>query len=162
MKMSGRSLFYVASVILGMVLFTHYSSAGGGRGKPSEAIAMVKRTKALYVKHGFAKVVDFVNNGLRGTRDRDLYVFITHVDGWMAAHPFKALRGLNIKDIRDSNDVSYYRQQTNALKHPDKKGWARYTLANPVTQRLEKKKSYLEYLNKEYYLGVGVYERGDN
>ncbi len=38
-------------------------------------------------------------------------------------------------------------------------GWTEYDWPNPITKRIDAKQSYIESLNSEYFVAVGVFKR---
>lgn len=142
------------------------------RGTPAEAIAMVKSVKRMFHQVGAEKTIKAVNARSHGFRKRDLYPFIVHVDGWMAAHFFPPIRGLNIKrlegaresttDLGEKKGVDLFKEWMRVLRSPAKKGWVNYIYFNPVTKKNEDKSSYMEWLGRDFFVGVGVYGKVQN
>ncbi len=142
------------------------------RGTPAEAIAMVKSVKQMFRRAGAEKTIKAVNARSHGFRNRDLYPFIMHVDGWMVAHFFTPIRGLNLKrlegaredttDLGEKKGVDLYKEWMRVLQSPSKKGWVNYIYFNPVTKQNEDKSSYMEWLNSNFFVGVGVYGKVQN
>lgn len=132
------------------------------RGTPEEAIAMVKRVKQMYYRDGPEKTFIAVNARATGFRKADLYPFIVHVDGWMAAHFLVSLRGLKFNENLDRNGKVIFKQFMKVVRSPRKKGWANYAYFNPVTKKIGDKSAYIEMLDNEFFVAVGVYGKVEN
>ncbi len=128
------------------------------RGTPEEAIAMVKKVKRMYGTLGPEKTFAAVKKLSHGLRDRDLYPYIVHFDGYMAAHFIPALRGLNFVDHTDMTGRYFFRKMIQVLKTKGK-GWASYSFPNPITKKVEEKSTYVEALDREYFVGVGIFSK---
>lgn len=126
------------------------------RGTPQEAIAMVKRVKQMYRTLGPAKTLAAVSKLSNNLRDRDLYPYVVHFDGWMAAHFLGSLRGLNFSDHTDSRGRHFFKLMTKVAGTKGK-GWVTYSFPNPVTKKVEEKSCYIERLDNEFFVAVGVY-----
>ncbi|MGH1349865.1 MAG: cache domain-containing protein [Methyloligellaceae bacterium] len=128
------------------------------RGTPEEAIAMVRKVKRMYSTIGPEKTFLAVKKLSHGLRDRDLYPYIVHFDGYMAAHFIPALRGLNFVDHTDMTGRYFFRNMITVLKTKGK-GWASYSFPNPITKKVEEKSAYVERLDNEYFVGVGIFSK---
>ncbi len=128
------------------------------RGTPEEAIAMVKKVQRMYTTLGPEKTFQAVKKLSHGLRDRDLYPYIVHFDGYMAAHFIPALRGLNFVDHTDMTGRYFFRNMIKVLKTKGR-GWASYSFPNPITKKVEEKSAYVEPLDKEYFVGVGIFSK---
>ncbi len=132
------------------------------RGTPDQAIAMVKRVKQMFYREGPEKTFKAVNARATGFRKADLYPFIVHVDGWMAAHFLVSLRGLKFNENLDRNGKVIFKQFMKVVRSPRKKGWANYAYFNPVTKKIGDKSAYIEMLDNEFFVAVGVYGKVEN
>lgn len=128
------------------------------RGTPEEAIAMVKKVKRMYTTVGPEKTFKAVSTLSSGLRDRDLYPYIVHVDGWMAAHFIGSLRGLNFIEHTDMRGRFFFKNMMKVVRTKGR-GWANYTFPNPVTKKVEEKSAYIERLDNEYFVAVGVFTK---
>ena len=125
------------------------------RGTRKEAISMVKTVKQMFFKKGAEATFNAVTS--RKFQDRDLYPFIIGMDGVEAAHGvLKALNGKNILNMQDADGRYLIKDFINVVKAKGK-GWVDYKWPNPVTGKVDKKSSYLERINSEYFVGVGIY-----
>ncbi len=155
--------FYRISIIALLSLFAANITsayAKSKRGTPEEAIAMVNRVIKMAREEGLEKTFTAVSNLTHGFRDRDLYPFVMHISGYMAAHPLHSLRGLDINDMRDATGRYFFRNMISAIKK-NGRGWAGYQYPNPVTKAIEEKATFVKSINKEYFVGVGIFKKTD-
>ncbi len=141
---------------------TTASAQASKRGTPEEAIAMVKQVKKMFRTQGPEKTFQAVNARSDGFKSKDLYPFIVHVDGWMAAHFLVSLRGLKFNENQDRNGKIIFEQFMKVVRRPGSKGWANYAYSRPGTQKIEDKSAYIEMLDKEFFVAVGVYGKVTN
>ncbi len=145
-------------ILLSIVLLSPAASAQiKKRGTPEEAIAMVKRVKKMFNTIGPEKTFIAVNKRSDGLKKGDLYPFIVHVDGWMAAHFLVSLRGLKFNENLDRNGKVIFKQFMKVVRRPGSKGWATYAYFNPVKKKIEDKNTYIEMLDREFFVCVGIY-----
>jgi cytochrome c len=126
-------------------------------GTKDEAVAMVKRVKAMFSKDGpdatFKAVSDKSNAEFH---DRDLYPFIYDASGICVAHGARAaLIGKNLIDLKDQ-DGKYLIHELLDIANGHGSGWVDYKWPNPLTNKIEDKSSYVEKMG-DYVVGVGVY-----
>ncbi len=152
-------VFFVTLLLAVITSCTAMSSTQKAiRGTPEEAIAMVHKVIKMAKRKGLEKTFQAVSNLTHGFKDRDLYPFIMHVDGYMAAHPLHSLRGLDIRDMQDAKNRYFFRNMIRAIKK-NGKGWAEYQYPNPVTKQLEEKATYVKSIDSEYFVGVGIFQK---
>lgn len=132
------------------------------RGTPEQAIAMVKKVKKMFRTQGAEKTFRAVNDRSHGFKQGDLYPFIAHTDGWIAAHFLVSLRGLKFNENRDRNGKVIFQQFMKVVRSPGSKGWANYAYYNPRAKKIEDKSSYIEMLDSEFFVCVGVYGKVQN
>lgn len=128
-------------------------------GSKGEAIAMVKRVKVMFEKEGARKTFKAVTEQKPTFKDRDLYPFIYDLKGINVAHGVKeVLVGKNLLELRDGENVPLIKLMVKAAKNKGY-GWVDYKWPNPVTGNLTAKSAYIEKLGKDYFVGVGVYQK---
>jgi cytochrome c len=129
-------------------------------GTKEEAVAMVHRAQEMFKKEGSEatfKAVDDPSN--KEFHDRDLYPFIYTFSLLCVAHGARpALIGKNLADFRDMDGKYPGREMVHILQEAPS-GWVDYKFVNPVNKKVEDKSAYVEKLNDEYFVGVGVYEQ---
>jgi TRAP transporter TAXI family solute receptor len=135
------------------------SPAGAAEfGSREEAVAMVKRVQAKVKKDGLEATYKAVNAGAKEFKDRDLYVFIIDFTGMEFANGgVPAVIGKNVIDLRDQ-DGKYLVRGLIDLARDRGSGWYDYRWINPVTKTVEEKSSYIERLNHDILIGVGIYK----
>ncbi len=147
----------IVSLILS--LFTLSASAQVvKRGTRDEAVQIVQKVKRMWQAIGPQKTLDAVNKLTNNLRNKDLYPFIGHVDGYLAGHYFQSLRGINQMEGKDQRDRYVFRNFIKMVKTKGK-GWVSYDWPNPITKRIDAKETYLEAINSEYFIGVGVFKK---
>jgi cytochrome c len=123
-----------------------------------EAVAMVHRVHEKFEKEGPEATFKAVNDpSTKEFHDRDLYPFIYTLSGICVAHGARpALMGKNLIDLKDQ-DGKYLIRELAAVANGPGSGWVDYKWPNPITNKIEDKTSYVEKLDTDYFVGVGVY-----
>ncbi len=155
----------ILTIIVALFSFTNnsvYAQTSGAkkakRGTPQEAIAMVKRVKRMYRTIGPEKTLRAVSKLTHNLRDRDLYPYVVHMEGFMAAHFLSSLRGLSFREHTDSRGRPFFKLMMKVAGTKGK-GWVTYSFPSPVTKKVEEKSAYLERLDKDFFVAVGVYAK---
>ncbi|MBO6549206.1 MAG: cache domain-containing protein [Rhizobiales bacterium] len=127
------------------------------RGTPSEAIAMAKDVIKKFKNDGLEKTLHTVNH-TQIFRDRDLYAFIMNNEGVIAAHGvLQALVGKNIIRLVDGDGKLMIQEFVDVMK-VKRTGWVDYKWPNFVTGKLDFKSTYLERMDENHFVGVGIYQ----
>ncbi|MGH1352423.1 MAG: cache domain-containing protein [Methyloligellaceae bacterium] len=147
----------IAGLILSL-LSVSVSAQVVKRGTREEAVEIVKKVKRMWQTIGPQKTLDAVNKLTNNLKNKDLYPFIGHVDGYLAGHYFQSLRGINQMEGKDQRDKYVFRSFIKMVKS-NGKGWVSYDWPNPITKRIDAKETYLEAINSEYFVGVGVFKK---
>jgi signal transduction histidine kinase len=133
-----------------VMLLTQCSYASAGEyGNKDEAVAMVERVKAMFVRDGADTTFQAVSDkSVANFHDRDLYPFIYDLRGICVAHGARpALIGKNL--------VYLIREMIDTANGPGS-GWVNYKWPNPINNKIEDKTSYIAKMG-DYFVGVGVY-----
>lgn len=147
----------VSCVIL-ITLAPVSSAQTAKRGTKEEAVAIAKKVKELWRTIGPEKSINAVNRLTHNLRNKDLYPWIGHIDKYIVAHYFHAVRGLRYPD--DSNGpLGKIMPSMVKIAKTKKAGWQQYYWPNPVTKNVEIKESYILSLDNEYFVAVGVFRR---
>lgn len=143
-------------VVTLLVLIASTAPAGQKAGTRDEAIAIVENGAALLREAGPARLIEAVNAGEDGFRDRDLYLFVLGPDQKIIAHAFdKGRIGLSASELYDGDGQPYGKL---ILKLANDKGqWVSYRIHNPMTGRVAKKSTFVQRVG-DYILGCGFYE----
>lgn len=142
-----KKLFVVAAAIASLAA-TVTAHAAGERGTPEEAKALVGKAIAYFNTHGEAKALAALNDPTGEFIDRDLYVFVHDDQGiYYAIAPKPAFIGKNLSEVRDANGKYIVKEQLEKLKTADSM-WQEYDWQNPVSGKIEHKKTYCEKVGK--------------
>jgi signal transduction histidine kinase len=147
-------------VILLVAAFFSASTAKAASefGTKEEAVAMVHRVQELFKREGAEATFKAVSDpSTKEFHDRDLYPFIYDFSLTCFAHGARpALIGKNLADFKDMDGKYPGREMVRILKGAQN-GWVDYKFVNPVNNKIEDKSAYVEKLNDEFFVGVGVY-----
>lgn len=136
-----RLLATIACALVG--LLSLHAAADADRGTPAEAEALVKKAIAYYKKNGREKSMNEFSRSPGPFVDRDLYVTVLTMQADSLAHINPKMRGRNTMDYRDPDGKFPIRERTEIAKR-DGKGWQEFKFVNPVTMKIEIKKTYFE------------------
>lgn len=124
--------------------------ADGEHGTKEEAVAMTKRAVSDIKSQGAEKVYTNITAKEKPYNDRDLYVIVYDSSGNVLAHGSNsALVGKNLSKL----SYVYERIEKMKLGQPF---WQEYSFTNPVTKKIEPKKTYCEVVT-ETAICVGYY-----
>lgn len=133
------------------------SWAGPERGSSAEAVAMVKKVIEDIKKNGRDKVIQDVQSQNQRYKDRDLYVFISNMDGVTLANGNNPkLAGKNLNDIRDADGKPMGKERFEIARGKGK-GWQDYRWPDPITKEIRRKSVYLEKI-EDLIVSCGVYK----
>ncbi|MGE5492533.1 MAG: cache domain-containing protein [Actinomycetota bacterium] len=137
----------LATTILSLAIGTP-ALAAGERGTPDEAKSLVKKAIAHFKAHGQEKTMAALNDPKGAFIDRDLYVFVHDDEGiYFAIAPKPTFIGKNMTEVKDANGKYIVKDQIEKLKTADSM-WQEYDWQNPVTGKIEHKKTYCEKVGK--------------
>jgi cytochrome c len=135
---------FLKAVSLMMVIVMSGLAYGAERATPDEAMAMVQKTIAAMKANGVEKTIAEINSLSQQFRDRDLYISVMDMKGFLIAHGAnKRMQGIDIIDLKDIDGKVYIRQRLDVLKTKDR-GWQDYKFVNPVTKQIEQKTMYFQ------------------
>lgn len=131
--------------------------AASDRGTADEAVAMVKRVIGDMKKDGKEKVIHEVQTGSARYKDRDLYVFISGMDGVTRANGINPkIAGKNLNDIKDADGKAIGKERFEIARTKGK-GWQDYRWPDPQTKEIRKKSTYLEKY-EDMIVSCGIYK----
>jgi len=123
----------------------------GDRGTPDEAKALVKKAVAFFKANGKDKTMAALNDPKGAFIDRDLYVFVHDEKGiYYAIAPKPAFIGKDMTGVKDANGKLIVKEQIDALKDAPNM-WQEYDWQNPVSGKIEHKKTYCEKENMFHF-----------
>lgn len=129
------------------------------RGTAAEAEAMVKKAVAYVKANGRAKAAEEFTNGT-SFKDRDLYISYFELNGKYLAHGANPkLVGKDLIGLKDPNGKLIVQMFVDLAKTKGK-GWTdSYQFRDPLTDKLADKVFYLERIDENTALGVGIYKK---
>lgn len=143
---SGIRRFVALSAILA-VFASPLAMAAGERGTPDEAKNLVKKAIAFFKANGKDKAIAALNDPKGQFIDRDLYVFVHDDKGiYYAIAPKPAFLGKDMSGVKDANGKLIVQEQIDTLKTAPNM-WQEYDWQNPVSGKIEHKKTYCEKLD---------------
>ena len=123
----------------------------------AEAEAMVKKGVAYIKANGKDKGYSEITNKNSEFHDRDLYLYVTRLDGINLAHGTNAkMVGKDTSELKDLDGKAYVRERLDLAKTKTS-FWQDYKYTNPVTKKPEPKSAYCERLDDALVCG-GIYK----
>ncbi len=145
-----------AFTIIGALAATSATSAiADDRGTPDQAKVLVEKAAAHFKDVGVDKALADFNNPTGGYQDKDLFVFVYAADGKILCVPgIPALVGRDANALKDVDGKEFGKMIIAAAVGGG--GWSEYRMTNPVTKKVEPKKTYAMEAG-DYVLGAGAY-----
>lgn len=128
-----------------------------GKGTAKEAKAMVEKAVAYYKANGQEKAFAEFNNPGGKFVDRDLYVWVTTMQGKVIAHGAnEKLIGKDLYNLKDTDGKQFIKEIVDKAKVSNN-GWVDYKWTNPVSKKVEQKSIYFEKFNNLVFV-CGCYK----
>lgn len=129
------------------------------KGTAEEATEMANQAVAVYENEGLdaliAAVMDKSNTDFHY---RDLYVFVSEIDGDLLAHGANpGLVGRDLGALVDANGKPFVQEMIEIARNVGE-GWVDYVWSNPKTKKMEPKSTRILRFGEKYYVGVGIYK----
>lgn len=138
------------------VMLVSAAAFADDRGTLDEAKAMAEKASAHMMEVGPEKAMADFNDPKGGYQDRDLYVWVYTADGKIVCIPgIPALLNRDATTLKDG-DGKEYGKAVLEIARTTGKGWLDLRITNPVTKKIEAKRSYV-IKTGDYILGVGAY-----
>ncbi len=148
--------FSVVLLTVGILLSSALLSYAG-EGKEKQAQEMVQKAIAYIKEVGREKALAEISNKKGRFTVKDTYVFVNKLDGTVLAHgQFPQWVGKNHMDIKDESQTKFVKQMIELVKKSDS-GWVSYDFMNPVTKKVQKKRTYVEKY-QDIVVGCGYYQ----
>lgn len=131
-----------------------------GAGTPDEAKAMALAGYEYVQEHGLDKGIEEFKNPNGQFIDRDLYIFVFNIEtGVMEGHGVKqSLVGKDVMAMRDADGKFFFREMKEVIEASSNgEGWVEYKWPNPVTKKIEAKKTFLKRTVGNSVIGSGAY-----
>lgn len=126
------------------------------QGSADEAIALVERAVALWERSEESDFLANITDPGNGFFDRDLYVFVLHVDGtYLAFGGNPAKIGTRVQDLPGTDGQGLLDAIVQRANQGP--GWVEYNIANPSTGEINGKMSFVRRLG-DLYVGCGIYK----
>ncbi|MBC3812450.1 cache domain-containing protein [Undibacterium aquatile] len=138
-------------------LFISQSVMAAEHGTQQEAEALVKKAIAYLKANGQEKALAEFNNPKGSFVDRDLYIWVTELNGKALAHGANArLVGKDLRSLRDVDNKAFVEEVLAGVATKGK-GWVDYKWPNPTTKAIEQKSTYYEKAG-DLVFACGVYK----
>ena len=152
----------ILTMMLGLVASVISSSAMAELGTADEAVAMTKSAVAYAKEHGIDGLIAQVNNQddkMFRQDSKGLYVFVYDMNGTcLALGPKPVLVGKSLIEMKDVKGTPIIKGLIEVVNTKGK-GWFDYYFPNPATGLTAEKSSYVEKLDENTWLGVGIYKQ---
>jgi signal transduction histidine kinase len=148
---------------VGIILFFLFASLQNtmvlAADSQEQAIALVASGKAYLKENGREKAfAEFSNPTNKQFHIGDLYLFVYDSKGTTLAHgATPRMIGKNVIDMKDI-DGKYLIKDFIEVTNTKGKGWVDYKWPNPVTKAIQQKSSYVEKVDNDLIIGVGIYK----
>jgi cytochrome c len=149
-----------ASLAIGRALALAAAVATGGAAaqgvKTEHAVALVKKSVAYIKSNGRDMTVAEINNTQGQFRNRDLYLTINKLDGFVLADAAdQKMVGLAMLDLKDVDEKLYMRERLEMAK-TRRSFWQEFKSINPANRKVEPMKMYCERAEELVICG-GIY-----
>lgn len=150
----------VGAFIAAFLLLSPLAGNAAERGSAAEAKALVEKAVAKVKTDGPKAAFAAFESKDGGFVDRDLYIFVFDFEGKILSHgASKNLIGQNFvtQQIKDADGKVFAAEFIEVAKTKGE-GWVDYKWANPVTQAVEPKSSFVKKVDDTMLLGCGFYK----
>ena len=150
----------VGTFIAAFLLLSPLAGNAAERGSGAEAKALVEKAVAKIKTDGPKAAFAAFENKDGGFVDRDLYIFVFDFEGKVLSHgASKNLIGQNLvtQQMKDADGKVFAAEFVEVAKTRGE-GWVDYKWANPVTQAVEPKSSFVKKVDDTMLLGCGFYK----
>ena len=146
-----RTVVGVLLVAVFVVFTAHLSQAA----TPEDAKAMAEKAVAFWKANGKDKAVAEFNNPKGQFVKGDLYVVVQDFQGGVAAHGGnQGLVGKSLFDQKDPSTGKLFVQEMIEVAKTKGSGWVDYDWINPVSKKMQPKRSWIIRLEGENYFVI--------
>ena len=132
-------------MMLALLAVVPLNSAFADPPTQDQVVATVKNAIAFYKANGRAKALVELNNKDGQFAKGEDYVDVHDLKGVCVAHPTSPeVVGTNRLEQKDLNGKAWIKDIIDATKKGDTSGWISYVRKNPVSGRMQDKRSYWE------------------
>jgi cytochrome c len=144
-------------MLLALFMALPLNSARADPPTQDQVVATVKSAIAFYKANGREKALAELNNKNGQFAKGENYVDVHDLKGVCLAHPTSPeVVGTNRLEQKDLNGKYWIKDIIEATKKGDTSGWISYVRKNPVTGRMQDKRSYWE-LHDGLIFKAGLY-----
>lgn len=144
-------------MLLVLLVALPFNSAFADPPTQDQVMATVKKAIAFYKANGRAKALAEFNNKDGQFAKGEDYVDVHDLSGVCLAHPTSPeVVGTNRLEQKDLNGKFWIKDIIDATKKGDTSGWISYVRKNPVTGKMQDKRSYWE-LHDGLIFKAGLY-----
>jgi cytochrome c len=131
-------------------------SLASAASEDAKAVKMVNDAIEFFKTHGKDKTFAEIMNKKGRFHDGELYVFVYDLNGNMMAHGQDAsLVGTNRLNVTDPSGKQYVKERLALIKEKGE-GWQTYQYKNPISGKVENKKTFVKKFD-DFIFGAGVY-----
>jgi cytochrome c len=132
-------------LMLALLVALPLNSAFANAPTQDEVVATVKKAIAFYKANGRSKALAEFNSKDGPFAKGENYVDVHDLNGVCVAHPTSPeVVGTNRLEQKDLNGKYWIRDIIEATRKGDTSGWSSYVKKNPVTGKMQDKRSYWE------------------
>jgi cytochrome c len=141
-----RSSFVTVVVALVVIAFAGITQAA----TLEEAKAMSEKAAAFWKANGKEKAIAEFNNSKGQFVKGELYIVCHDFSGLVLAHGVNpTLVGKNLYEQKDPNQGRYFVKEEIEIAKTKGSGWISYSWNNPVTKKMQAKKSWVQRIEGE-------------
>ena len=152
MKKVVMGIALVTCMVFGVTLMAQASTL-------EEAKALAEKAAAFMKANGKDKAIAEFNNPKGQFVKGDLYIFAQDFNGIMLANGGNPkLAGQNHLEVKDPNGKLFVKEMI-ALVKSKGSGWVEYSWTNPVTKKVQPKKTWIQKVEgMDLYVGCGIFQ----
>jgi signal transduction histidine kinase len=141
---------------IGLSLFLLSVSVASAATEEAKAVKIVNDAIEFFKTNGKEKTFAEIANKKGGFHQGELYVFVYDLNGNILAHGHEPeLIGTNRLNVTDPSGKQYVKERMALIKEKGE-GWQTYQYKNPVTGKVENKKTFVKKYD-DLIFGSGVY-----
>ncbi|MCP4180853.1 MAG: hypothetical protein GY756_24085 [bacterium] len=154
-----NKLLVLIFILIGFVQIYAVNGDGTISEKGNKAKALVEKAIEYINEHSVEEINELINEKDPEFIDGEFYLFIQDFTGTTFAHGGNVkLVGRNVISLKDPDGVYFMQEFINTAKN-DGEGWVEYKWANPVTNKIAEKNTYILRIgNTELLIGCGYYK----
>lgn len=147
---------FITMLVVGLFMVVGVGQVFAAQASKSEAQALVEKAALFIKQNGKDKAIAEFNNPKGAFVDRDLYIFAYDFKGVnkaLVSSPGKI--GQNLLEMKDADGKFLIKDLIDVANQGG--GWYTYKWANPSTNQIQNKASYVIKIDDNLWIGSGVY-----